>query len=151
MSKIMPSQICHQLEFLNNISVIVVSGLNRSKFCEDLIKFTLFFLAQKRAGFHLINGYVLLYYLRVDSSTLMSLPCPADVIDSFSVRYSQRILKRKKGVWITKIFTFFQIERYSFILFCFYAGPSNSHFLSYSSPYQGLHNNSQLLALYRRL
>ena len=93
----MPSQICFQLGFLNNISVIVVSGLNRSKFCEDLIKFTLFFLAQKRAGFHLINGYVLLYYLRADSSTLISLPCPADVIDSFSVRYSQRILKRKRG------------------------------------------------------
>lgn len=93
----MPCQICHQLGFLNNISVIVVSGLNRSKFCEDLIKFTLFFLAQKRAGFHLINGYVLLYYLRVDSSTLISLPCPADVIDSSSVRYSQRILKRKRG------------------------------------------------------
>lgn len=97
MSKIMPSQICHQLGFLNNISVIVVSGLNRSKFCEDLIKFTLFFLAQKRAGFHLINGYVLLYYLRVDSSTLISLPCPADLIDSSSVCYSQRIFKRKRG------------------------------------------------------
>ena len=113
-----------RLEFLNNISTIVVSGWNRINFCEDLGKLTLYLIAQKRAVVQMINYNLWPFFdnLRVDSSTLISLVCPADVINSFSVRYSESTLKRKQGL-NNKDFHFLSDEEESFHSVLFQSSP----------------------------